>query len=331
MIRNVWPFCVLATVFVWAQVQPTDPSAPHTASGAGQANGQHAVTPASSIAPDTPVLTIKGLCSQPAAGSTSGPNPGCSTVVTRAEFERLMEVLRADRDPQSRNQLVTMYPQILVLAHEAVARGLDKQERVQERLRFARLQILSQELVGQVREEAAQVPAKDIDAYYHQNTSQFEQVTLDRIVVPNRAQGTKQGTADEAALGKLAESLRARAAAGEDFGKLQKEAYDAAGLSGDTETNPRMEKLRRPGLPPAHASVFDMRTGEVSPVISDVSGHYIYKLESRETESLEAVTSEISKTLRRQRLEKMIHEVEQPFTTDVNQAYFAAEGNANKN
>ena len=66
-------------------------------------------------------------------------------------------------------------------------------------------------------------------------------------------------------------------------------------------------------------------------MISDVSGHYIYKLESRETQPLEAVKGEISKTLRQQRLEKLVHDVQQPFTTDVNQAYFGGEGTAGKN
>jgi hypothetical protein len=313
MIRNFWPFCVLATVFAWAQ-----------------ANSEHPAAPASTISPDTPVITIKGLCSQPGVSAASGPDSACTTVVTRAQFERLVTVLKAEKDPQSRQQLSTAYPQILVLAHEAEARGLDKQPGVQERLNFARLQILSRELVGQIREEAAHVPDKDIEDYYRQNPGQFEQVSLERIIIPIRAQPKPDaqgatGNLDETAMTKLAESLRARAAAGEDFTKLQKQAYEAAGLSGNTEPNPHMDKLRRRGLPLAHASVFDMKPGEVSPVISDATGHYIYKLESKEAESLEAVKSEISNTLHRQRFEKMVHQVEEPFKADVNHAYFGAE------
>ncbi|MGH9498784.1 MAG: peptidylprolyl isomerase [Terriglobales bacterium] len=282
------------------------------------------------VAENDAVLTVKGLCSPPNA-ATGPADPKCETVVTRAEFEELLLMLRSDKDPQTKHELTTAYPQLLVMAHEAEVRGVDKEARFEERIRFARLQILSQELLRELKEQAAQVPEKEIEDYYQQNAGQYEQVVLDRVVVPIRAQGAKQGTMDEAGLKKLAESLRARAAAGEDFSKLQKEAYKAAGLSGDTEPNPRMEKLRRRGLPPAHASAFDLKPGEVSPVMSDVSGHYIYKLESRETQPLEAVRAEISKTLRQQRLEKLVHDVQEPFTTDVNQAYFGGGGKAGKN
>lgn len=316
---------VLIAAMAWAQTNSGAPAS-------GKENGQRAAVPAATVAPNAAVLTIKGLCSEAAPGSAAGPaNSNCETVVTRAQFEELLLMLRSDKDPQTKHELTTAYPQLLVMAHEAEVRGVEKEARFQERIRFARLQILSQELIRELKEEAAQVPEKDIEDYYHQNADQFEQVSLDRIVVPNRAQGTKQGTLNEAGLTKLAETLRARAAAGEDFSKLQKEAYKAAGLGGDTEPNPRMEKLRRRGLPPAHASAFDLKPGEVSPVISDVSGHYIYKLESRETESVEAVKGEISKTLRQQRLEKLVHDVQQPFTTDVNQVYFGGEGKAGKN
>ena len=333
--HKFWLLFLLTAAVGWAPADPANvSSAPNGLSAADQVSDGQASTSASGVTPDTPVLTISGLCSQPGTSSAGGSNSECRTIVTRAQFERLVEVLKADKDPQSKQQLATAYPQLLVLAHEAEERGLDKLQRVQERLSFARLQILSQELVGRIQDEAAQVPEKEIEYYYDQNAGEFEQVSLERIVIPNRMQpkrdrqGAMQGNQTEGAMGDLAEALRARAASGEDFTKLQKEAYDAAGLSGNTEPNPRMEALRRRGLPPAHASVFDLKPGQVSQVISDATGHYIYKLESRKIEPLEAARAEISNTLRRQRLQNMIQRVEQPFTTDVNHVYFGAEAKA---
>jgi hypothetical protein len=288
-----------------------------------------APAPVTNVPPDAAVLTINGLCAEATDAAARPAN--CETIVTRAQFETLVEMLRVEKDPQARRALSTAYPETLVMAHEAERRGIDKDPRFQERLRFARLQILSQELIGQLKDEAAQVPDKDIEDYYQQNTGEFELFSLDRILIPNRTQGTKQGSRDEAAMSKLAQDLRARAAAGEDFAKLQKEAYDAAGLSGNTEPKPRLEKMRRHALPPAQLSAFDLKVGEVSAVINDGTGHYIFKLVSKETESLEAVKSEIMKTLRRQRLEKMVHEIQQPYTTDVNHAYFGMEGKPAKN
>ena len=329
MLRNYLPLCLLAAMFAVAQVKSSgSPAAGDMPAGKTESSQRSAVT-ASTVPPDAAVLTIKGLCSEPGA-SSAGANPACTTVVTRAQFERLVTILRADKDPQSRQQLSTAYPQILTMARIAEERGLDKQPDVIERLNFSRLQILSRELISQIREEAAQVPQKDIEDYYRKNTSQFDQISLQRIVVPLRAQAkpdAKETAAvlDENGMTRLADALRVRAAAGEDFTKLQKEAYDAAGLSGNDKPDPRMENIRRRGLPPTHASVFDLKPGEVSPVISDVTGHYIYKVESKQTEPLEAVKNEISNVLRRQRLEDMIHQVEQPYTTDINRAYFKAE------
>jgi parvulin-like peptidyl-prolyl cis-trans isomerase-like protein len=327
--RGFLPVGVLIAAMAWAQMNSAAPAAAPKVPAAGAA---------ANVAPDAAVFTIKGLCAEPAPESATHPdNSGCQTVVTRAQFDELVEMLRVEKDPQATRALMTAYPQTLIMAHEAERRGLEKEPHVQVRLRFARLQILSQELIQQLKEEAGQVPEKDIEDYYHQKADDFEQFSVERIVIPNRAQpkpaakGAKPQTLDENGMSKLAQALRVRAAAGEDFSKLQKEAYDAAGLSGNTAPNPRMEKMRSHGLPPGHLSVFSLNPGEVSPVISDETGHYIYKLVSKEVEPLEAVKLEITKTLRRQRLEAMVHQVEQPFTTDVNHAYFGAEGKPAKN
>ena len=117
------------------------------------------------------------------------------------------------------------------------------------------MQILTQQLQRAVQEEADQVSPQDLDAYYKNNPEAYEQFSLDRLFVPRykQAQPAEKSTenaeklteeqqkAKEAAdkakqeqgeqeLTKLAEGLRERAAAGEDFTKLQKEAFEAAGI-----------------------------------------------------------------------------------------------------
>jgi hypothetical protein len=170
----------------------------------------------------------------------------------------------------------------------------------------------------QVQEEAVQVPAGDVEDYYRKNIAEFEVASFERIVIPVRTQLPQpvaaQGNAAEDVMTKEAELLRIRAAAGEDFSKLQTQAYAAAGVSGDNAPNPKMDKIRRRSLPPAHASVFDLKLNEVSPVLSDPTGHYIYKLDWKGTESLDAVKNEISNNLRGQRVRKMMKSLEQdPF------------------
>lgn len=289
---------------------------------------------ASAVAPDAAVLTIKGLC----AGNTPKPeassvNATCQTVITRAQFERLTAAVQPNMPPTTKRQLASSYPRLLLMAHEAEQRGLDKQTHFQEMIAFARLQILSQDLVRNIQEAAAQVPAKDIEDYYHNNSHTFERASLERIMVPNtrQAEGLKDegGVPSEArpeekdkdTMRQEAEVLRARAAAGEDFTRLQKEAYDSAGLNIPPPST-SLVKIRRASLPSAHQSVFDLKPGEVSPVISDAGGYYIYKVVAKELEPLGEAEAEIHKALANQRMRAMLQKVEESVTTDVNQAYF---------
>ena len=99
---------------------------------------------------------------------------------------------------------------------------------------------------------------------------------------------------------KVAENLRARAVKGEDPDKLEKEAYAAAGLTGNAPST-KMEKVRGITLPVNHRAVMDLKPGEVSEVISDTGGHYIYRLDSKETLSLESMKVEIRGTISSQR------------------------------
>jgi hypothetical protein len=335
MMRALWVGFLLIGTTVWAQEQRTGPAdAPnHAATAAKHDHDDDSQKPpaATGIAADAPVLTVKGLCPTTTMGAELTQSV-CQTVVTRAQFENLFDALRPGMDVESKRHLGKAYPQFLVLAHEAEQRGLDKQPRFEERLGFARLQILSQELMRQVQEEAAKVPSADVEAYYGKNIADFELASFERIVIPNRTQlpqpGAAEGNAAEDVMTKEAELLRIRAAAGEDFSKLQIQAYAAAGVSGNNSPIPKTEKMRRRSLPPAHASVFDLKPNEVSPVISDATGHYIYKLDWKGTESLDAVRNEISNTLRRQRVGKLMESLEQPYTIEVNETYFGADTNS---
>jgi len=65
-----------------------------------------------------------------------------------------------------------------------------------------------------------------------------------------------------------------------------------------------------------------MKPGEISPVISDAGGYYIYKLVAKELQPLGEAETEIYKTLEKQRMAAMMQKVEESVTTDANQAYF---------
>src|SRR6202790_4267055 len=276
------------------------------------------------VGPDDAVITLKGFCAD-----ATQQGDACKTVVSRAQFEKLAESLQPGMSPAIRRQLAAAYSRILRMSTVAEKRGLDKQPKFEEKMNYARMQVLSGELSSALQEDAGKVTDSDIDDYYKKNEASYEQATFARIFVPRAKQivnpvvrpkaGTNGGAkasataganrlpteaqkkASEEAMTKLAAGPRARAAKGEAPDTLQKEAYVAAGLPGNAPST-KMEKVRRTTLPVNHQKVMDLKPGEVSEVISDPnSGHYIYKLVSKETLSVDTVKPEIRSTISSQR------------------------------
>jgi hypothetical protein len=328
--------CLLLGTITWGQQIPARPTVPPEFHPpvTDSDDDEAPPTSASKVASDAPVLTIKGLCAQ-TPSTTSASNAPCETVITRAQFESLADAILTNMKPAMKRQIADVYPNLLAMAREAEARGLENSPRFRERIAFARVQILSQELIRQIDQQAANISEKDIEEYYHSHIANFEKATLERVFVPARKrmdpvpkdQGTPetlraQQRQGEEVMSRVAEELRTRAVAGEAFMQLQKEAYAAAG-STEVPPNPSMGEVASPNLP-GHASVFDLKPGEVSRVFSDSTGHYIYKVESKEAEPLEEVTDEIRTTLQNHHREQVIQAVKQPLSTEINEAYFGS-------
>ncbi|HTW57379.1 MAG TPA: peptidylprolyl isomerase [Terriglobales bacterium] len=327
--------CVLLASFAGAQEQPMQPDLPPEYrppvlrdEDAGKALPASAAT----LAPDTVIMTIKGVCA--AAPGKSSSDADCQTTITKAQFENLAEALLSKMKDSRKRQLANAYPGLLAMARAAEAHGVENSPRFQQRLAFARVQILSQEYIRQIDDEAAKLSDQELEDYYHSHTTQFQSVTLERIFIPDRKrlnplpkdnataenQKAEQKEAEEAMTQEAAE-LRRKAATGGDFLALQKEAYTAAGMT-EVPPNPSLGTVHRYEIPAKHAAVFELKPGEVSEVLTDSTGHYIYKVMSKETEALADVKDEIHKMIANQRREEAIQAVEKPVTTEFNPAYF---------
>ena len=356
--RKSWLVCVLLGTLAWGQAQPgMTPAQP----GSSQAPAAATKAPAVEVAESAAVITITGVCpatpktsaaSKAGAGKTAATpakKPAdCKTVITRAKFEKLASALQQGPNPlnaQQKRQLATVLPRFMAMSEVAKEKGLDKSPRFAETIKFLNMQILTRELERSVQEQADKIPATEIAEYYKTNPEAYEQFSLDRLFIPRNKQAEpakesakeekltdEQQKAKEEAdkakqeqgeqeLNKLADSLRERAAAGEDIAKLQKEAFEAAGMKMDSPTI-NLPKVRRTGLPAAHASVFDLKVGEVSAVISDNGGHYIYKVVSKEVLPLEKVSDEIHTTLKNQRQKDLMDRYQNSYHAETNDAYF---------
>jgi len=339
--RSTWLACFLLSALAYGQA--TAPANPTPPQAAGPQEGPKAAVPAEvkpaepAVGPNDPVITLKGFCP-----GTNQQGDACQTVVTREQFEKLANALQPNMSPMVRRQLATVYSRMLMMSTAAEQRGLDKTPKFDEMTRFLRMQILSQELTRALQEESQKISDADVEKYYQDNAANYEEAVLQRIFVPRTKQvtppkvtaATKDKAAKEAAekereaLQKAAEAtmkrtataLQARAAKGEDFDKLEKEAYTLAGLKG-TPPSTKMEKIRRTTLLPTHKSVMDLKPGQVSETISDASGHYIYKMVSKKTLPLDSVKTEIKNFLGGQRFRDAMQAYQQAAPA-LNEAYF---------
>ena len=338
------------------------PSAPAAARSSSSETG-------TTVAPDAAVITIQGICDTPAPKAVAGsaqPKSACKTVITRAQFEGLASALQPNMNAAMKRRLADLYPKMLVMAHEARKRGLENDPKYKEILQFAKLQILSQELSRSLKEESEKIPDADIEKYYKDNTSAFQQADMKRLFIPKEKQTesaenesdesdqaagqAKSGSAakpeqakatdqkpsdqknvdeeakkkaDEEAMKKEAETLHTRAAAGEDFDKLQKEAFDAASIKG-TPPSTSVGKLTPSQVPVSHRAVLDLKAGQVSDMITEPNGYYIYKVISKETKPLAEARDQIRATLAQQKMQDTVQKIQESAKTDLNESYFAA-------
>lgn len=298
--NSLVPFLIAALTCLLAPAQ----SAAQVPSPSGVTTQPTAIGEAaqSLVRPDDPVITIDGFC-----GDSAVQGSACKTVVTRAQFEKLIDALQPGMELPLRLKVANAYARNMRMAAAAEARGLDKTPAFEEEMRFARLQLLAQDLDRALKAEAGNIAEHETAGYYEKNKSSFAQATLARIFVPHSSQlaaGAKDDAQKKAAadaMTELAADLRARAAQGEDMDKLQIEAYARAGIE-RTKVDTRLQNVWRATLPPQHESVMDLKPGDVSEVFSDPEGaHFIYKMISKETLTLEQAEPEIRREISTER------------------------------
>jgi hypothetical protein len=338
-----WVLCVLMGTLAWAQAQSSPPQAT-------PANPPSAADTSAAMPADAPVITITGVCDSPSQPPAANAGD-CKTIITKAQFEKIAGAIAPNTTPQQKKQLATVLPRLIAMSREAKNEGMDKTEQYDQVLKFAQMQILQNQLQRKIQEDAANVPDADVEKYYHDNANSFEQYNVDRIFVPRTRQGEPEAGDDddkdekltpeqrkskeeadkakqqknEEAMTKLADDIRARAVAGEDITKLQKEVFDKAGMKIETP-NVNLPSVRRNGLPPGHAAVFGLKAGQVSAVISDAGGHYIYKMNSATQLPLDQVKQEIHSKLQQDRMREKMEELNNSFKAETNEAYFGPAG-----
>ncbi len=272
------------------------------------------------MSPGTAVITLDGICQAQAAKTKE-----CKTEITRAEFERLMDTLSLQRTgqawqsvpPQARWQLAMQYSRLLVAGNEAEKQGLQNTPEGQSLIRFAQLEALTTELTRELQKKAKPTP-EEMRKYYDGNPERFSELALQRIQIPILSKA--EGKPDIEGLRKVAEDLRQRASAGGDFKALQAEAFKTIGQ----QDPPEVKLALQPELllPPAHSVVRQLKPGEVSQVIQDAGGFYIYRLDATHLIPFEQEQVEIRDLLAGQTAQRELQKLIGSATPTLNPKYF---------
>jgi len=328
----------LGSLIATGQTTSSQPSPPGTS---GQKSSATAKSPSAQpkeaqskdAGSNTAVITIKGLCSaaasraatsKTAGASAAAKSAACETVVTRKQLELLIDSVRPNLPAAQRRMLAQQYAELLIMANAASKAGLERDPNVQEQIRLSKLQVLASSYSREIQRKEAEVPQADIEKYYQENAAKYEQAKLLRIYVPMVV--TEEGKPpDTAATKALAEKLQQRAAAGEDFDKLQKEAFTDAKSKG-TAPSVDMGERRRGTLPAKEAdTVFALKAGEVSPPLEEASGFSVYKVVSKDRVPLDKVHDEIKSALGRERFRERMEQVRNSLKPTYNEAYFGSQ------
>lgn len=255
---------------------------------------------------------------------TDKKSPECKTVVTRAEFEKIVNTLAPNIPADARQRLAQDYSQMLVLSDQAKKKGLDKTQRYEDILTFMKMRILAQEYLTNLQ-ETSKPSAADVEKYHQDNKAKYEELTLNRLFIP-RNKPAPANTKDaepkpltEAEVQAQGEKFRARLVAGEGFEKLQKEAYEAAGFK--TPPPPILASKRREGVPPAEQELFQLKTGEFSKVIVDAAGASIYQVQGAKEIPFDQVKPGIEAQLASEHLRRETEAVRLN-PPELNEAYF---------
>jgi hypothetical protein len=277
------------------------------------------------------VSTLQGLCERP-ANSNATPTD-CSTVITRADFEKLVNAVQPNMPATNRKPFATRYVTVLLLAEKAHEMGLDKTPEFEEQMYIARVQLLARQAGEKIQRDAANVPDSEISDYYQQHASDYKTISFERIYIPKQKQAETSGdpnqlhaetkpAASEAEMKDEADKLRARAAAGEDPTKLQQQANDFAGTKAQV-TNVKVDNMRKASIPPTDAGIFDLKAGEVSQVFSDASGYRIYKVEEIKDLPLASVHDEIARAVQGQNMKNAFDSLQNSAKTTFDNTYFS--------
>lgn len=273
--------------------------------------------------PSAAVITIHGLCTDHAHPSENPKSP-CSTVLTRKQFETFVSDLNATTtrgvDPSQYRGVAEVYSSLFVNAMAGERAGVDKDPRFEQMLRITRLRALAGMYRSQQFKQALDITNEEIEPFYKKNIDSFEEVDLDRFLLPKNNPANLSDEAFREKSKRLAEELHARAVKGEDIAKLEKEGLE---VLGDPRPPMIAVGVRRGQVEEkADKAIFALGPGEVTPVLDERGLWMFFRRTDRKILSMETVKGEILGTLFRDKLDMLDKRLHDAVKVEYDEAYF---------
>jgi hypothetical protein len=285
------------------------PKTANTATKPSSAEPKHEDKARAAIAADAAVITVPNTCA-PAAKD-------CKTLVTRKQFESTLLGLSGGQmvSPDVPRRFASQYAEVLVFSQKAAENGIDKEPDTEAGIRYAQMQVLATRYMVMLQEQSHPTE-QEIQKYYESNPAHFQDVSLDRLVIPGSHGKSKKPEELKA----LAEEMRKRLAAGEDVTKLQEEIYSKLELK-----NPPATSVMVHQGDPQQESLGKLKVGEVSDLITDPMATLVFRSEGTKTTPLEMVKEDIRGQLFQQKLKAAVDKVMGDRKSILNDAYFGPE------
>ena len=213
--RKSWLLCVLLGTLAWGQAAPGAPPAAQAGPGAGPKPPIFGACPApdtSASVPANAVVSLQGVARRHERRPPRAPRPNprrgenCSRRLPlriarqsspRPSLKNWPSAVAPNVTPQLKKQLAGVLPRLIAMSRRRRRRVWTRLREFEETVKFAKMQMLTNELQRKIQKEAANVPQADIEKYYKEHPEAFEQFNLERLFVPRTKQARRSQGEEE--------------------------------------------------------------------------------------------------------------------------------------
>lgn len=288
------------------------------AQGIGQ---QAAKPPAPAPSPKTAAAQVP---------SAEGPKKVVMKVGTQKITEADMEYLISSLPPQLRQAVAIQgkkplgeqYAVMEALSQQAEKDRLDASEAFREQMSLQRLQVLAQaeyqKMSGQIK-----VSPEEINQYYSDHTSEFDEAQVREVVIRKKPDGAKEGTPGLSATDAHARADEIRKALG--AGTDPKEIAKKFGVENTVQIDAEPRTIKHKELKdPLDQAAFTLKDGGISDPLENADALAFLQVVGHTHQDLKAVSEDIGNTLHDQKLQTAVEDLKKKTDIWMDEQYFKA-------